>query len=842
MASNFIDFTSQHSDSNGNPLSSGVLEFYESGTSNPKEIYYDIAMTSSAGTSVSLGIDGRPISQLFLGQGRYSIIVKDSVGNVIDTLRDIEGQASLNTSLVTIQAVSYVTELRGVSPSNGMYAYCLSYDSDSESSLGGGYFRYETSNTTPDDGGFFLNYNNQSVGRWVRLLSTNEVNPYMMGCHIGTSARWVALSSTMQNHQEYNQQLVITKGVWNFDTDVVFNHARIVFEDGAIFNNTLGSPMTLYFNNSVITWNSKSKMFDGNTPPSFIIQNCTHNNEIHIDSMIHINYDDAISRYADLTANTVGTLPHLKIDKEVTTSFVGYQGMGFSILGINFYDGGSLKMNTGLTIGSVKSFATQNYGHFADTDIDLISISNNEYHWNYFANWNTSKYNSLINKGNVKVIVDANAVVDYSIPLQSTSTEPKLVWDIRSGNRIYASVDGVKLGRISSSSENCITQANGILPIVNQDIKLKWFDVNFDNVYPNQSYLQSAIIMSARSSAHYSNNTKYFVDGEGITIEISNGVSDILNLGHMYIKNLNIIDTRNSNEIVLAYNRGNMILDNVFIKGGFIASNDGTQSANIQLRNVRLSASTVDPESTKTMYLIGSKTILNNCQFEGIPYLLLGHFDLSKCVSLEINNSVLDSNVTAYSGSSRNVINSVLNNGLWTQINPSRTQMISNVIGKLELNGASANYTVSGLLVMDNMFDNNITTSNMATSGHRAKIVDNSLSNGNPCASTEVTFTYNFNCLTNQAPSSVSVASLGLGVLLPMFGQGTPVSGNGLILKAKASASNQIGRAYARPTLQDQLNPYGAWNIQVGIIPGTSGVDTDQCDYTGQFHLKFSAL
>lgn len=84
----------QFFDASGDPLESGTLEFYLTGTSTPTEVYEDSAGTS-AGTTVSLNNRGAPtnaggteISLFFDTAITYKIILKDAAGTQIDPVID----------------------------------------------------------------------------------------------------------------------------------------------------------------------------------------------------------------------------------------------------------------------------------------------------------------------------------------------------------------------------------------------------------------------------------------------------------------------------------------------------------------------------------------------------------------------------------------------------------------------------------------------------------------------------------------------------------------------------------------------------------------------------------
>ena len=68
-------------DDDGNPLSGGLVYFYEAGTTTAKNVYTDKAKTAPY-TYVTLGTDGRVH---VYGDGLYKVIIKTSAGVVYDT-------------------------------------------------------------------------------------------------------------------------------------------------------------------------------------------------------------------------------------------------------------------------------------------------------------------------------------------------------------------------------------------------------------------------------------------------------------------------------------------------------------------------------------------------------------------------------------------------------------------------------------------------------------------------------------------------------------------------------------------------------------------------------------
>jgi hypothetical protein len=89
-------------DATGAVVSGAVLEFYDAGTSTPRTVYSDYALSVSLGTSVTCDSGGYPTSDgnakvsVYTGTGRYKIIAKTSSGTTLWTIDQIPG--ALDTS------------------------------------------------------------------------------------------------------------------------------------------------------------------------------------------------------------------------------------------------------------------------------------------------------------------------------------------------------------------------------------------------------------------------------------------------------------------------------------------------------------------------------------------------------------------------------------------------------------------------------------------------------------------------------------------------------------------------------------------------------------------------
>jgi hypothetical protein len=80
----------QFLDSNGNPVASGTITCYDTGTANLRAIYSDIDMQVVASNPYSLDASGRLGVNIY-GSGRYSVVLKDSGGATIWSRDDVFG-------------------------------------------------------------------------------------------------------------------------------------------------------------------------------------------------------------------------------------------------------------------------------------------------------------------------------------------------------------------------------------------------------------------------------------------------------------------------------------------------------------------------------------------------------------------------------------------------------------------------------------------------------------------------------------------------------------------------------------------------------------------------------
>ena len=92
----------QYLDAEGNVLSNGRLTFYENGTTTPKIIYSDAALTIEQNNPYTLDGSGRIIGDVWL-DGTYSVLVQDSDLSTIRTDDDVSNDTSSGGGGETVQ-------------------------------------------------------------------------------------------------------------------------------------------------------------------------------------------------------------------------------------------------------------------------------------------------------------------------------------------------------------------------------------------------------------------------------------------------------------------------------------------------------------------------------------------------------------------------------------------------------------------------------------------------------------------------------------------------------------------------------------------------------------------
>lgn len=112
-----FDAATRVTDSSGNPVSGGSIEFYDAGTTTPKLVYSDANLTVSLGSVVALNSGGYPVTGgsvqtlVYTGTASYKMIVKSAAGATLITHDNVKGaQAATPATTSAIPTTSIVAK------------------------------------------------------------------------------------------------------------------------------------------------------------------------------------------------------------------------------------------------------------------------------------------------------------------------------------------------------------------------------------------------------------------------------------------------------------------------------------------------------------------------------------------------------------------------------------------------------------------------------------------------------------------------------------------------------------------------------------------------------------
>jgi Chaperone of endosialidase/Phage Tail Collar Domain len=127
----------QFFDSNGNPISSGTVGFYQPGTTNPKTVWQDSGQTTPYGNPIVLNAAGEPNNAAGIwGTGTYRQIVQDANGGIIwDALTATTASTSPGSSGDGMPLGFIMPYAGAVAPTGYDFAYGQAYNRTTFASL-----------------------------------------------------------------------------------------------------------------------------------------------------------------------------------------------------------------------------------------------------------------------------------------------------------------------------------------------------------------------------------------------------------------------------------------------------------------------------------------------------------------------------------------------------------------------------------------------------------------------------------------------------------------------------------------------------------------------------------
>lgn len=234
--------------SNGLPLSGGVLYFYESGTFVPKSVYSTADGSIPLGTSVTLSASGT--ATIFLGEGAYRIWLKDSTGAQIEPYVDGiigSGSGGIINSNATIAIVKLYSDLRALtSVPDVVYVSGNTAEGDG----GEGLFQLLPLSTLTDDGGVILT--SASGTNVYRRVFDGYIDPRWYGVKYAVNTNQsLALNAAISGSVQHNYPILVT--------GPIYLNQNISVTTGASIKGTIGG----YFHGSSTMTFAAGSNFDG---------------------------------------------------------------------------------------------------------------------------------------------------------------------------------------------------------------------------------------------------------------------------------------------------------------------------------------------------------------------------------------------------------------------------------------------------------------------------------------------------------------------------------------------------------------------------------------------------
>lgn len=151
-------------------LAGGKLKFYIGGTDTPKAVYSDASGTTSLGPEVTL--NGVGMSQIWLGDGAYKVVLTDADDNIIDTADNIQG-------LQSFLQIENISELRALESGGSDFIMVSGYYASGDNKPR--WYYWDSASTASDNGGTIIIPNSSpAAGRW-RMLDAYDITVHDFG-------------------------------------------------------------------------------------------------------------------------------------------------------------------------------------------------------------------------------------------------------------------------------------------------------------------------------------------------------------------------------------------------------------------------------------------------------------------------------------------------------------------------------------------------------------------------------------------------------------------------------------------------------------------------------------
>lgn len=156
----------QFFDDNGDPLNAGEVFAYAANTLDDKDTFTTAAGTVANTNPIILSVGGR--KPIYLEAGAYDFVLKDSLGNTLDTVNDVQA-SSTGSGSFSSSTVETIADLSALTAGFTDFVEVSGYYAKGDG--GGGSFYWSSSSSAADDGGVTIQPDSTpATGRWIRSI------------------------------------------------------------------------------------------------------------------------------------------------------------------------------------------------------------------------------------------------------------------------------------------------------------------------------------------------------------------------------------------------------------------------------------------------------------------------------------------------------------------------------------------------------------------------------------------------------------------------------------------------------------------------------------------------
>ncbi len=527
----FYDPRPQFLDANSDPLDNGAtLTFYNAGTTTPKAIYANPTLDTPLDNPLILDAGGYvPEGGVWLAEGSYKLVVKNSLGAIEWTQDNISGAGLAGGGSSSIGYVESIEELRNIVPDSLGLVYVAGYYGAGTG--GNKFFYWDNSSSATDDGGAVIApQGTPATGRWIALWASSSMTLLDWGCR---SSAIYSNASAVENMIAYVQdnpmyEIILPKGEdgdWYLNGTVEFSgDIKVTIQDGCKFNGTSGVH-TLTFSCKTLEIETTSSIA---VPTPSTLLSLVITSDIDIDPRWYGAEEGTGFNSTSYFNDMLGKIGTNQIKIAVVYNLGNCDFTGFTLVKDNdgyIYNDGSLTFDEIIAEGK---FITNAY--------DNLTFLRSEINGDWFA---LSGVVGATDYNNLLISLASNGskhVTWYTGSYEFTTTIPNTIafahtYTIKP-NVIWKATGIDVFMPFIVSNDYCIDMNQSGRFLFNQDVKLSWFGANGSDSSRTQPALAQAV------------KTESMIDGQGSAFGID---TELAVVGYPFkLKNITLVPVANA--------------------------------------------------------------------------------------------------------------------------------------------------------------------------------------------------------------------------------------------------------------------------------------------------------